>query len=124
MLIANNYYIGAIREEQGNLKSKKLMINQQKLISKLRNCGWQTSFGHMLKTDGYHEKGVDVLMAVVLLVFFGLSQVRATKHSKFRTFGISGSWTQPGSESSAVEKRQKAKLAEDLLPDRTADTTA
>lgn len=67
-LITNNYYIGAIREESGNLKSKKLMINQQKLISKLKNCGWQISFGHMLKTDGYHEKGVDVLMAVDLLV--------------------------------------------------------
>ena len=26
------------------------------------------SFGHMLKTDNYHEKGVDVLIAVDLLI--------------------------------------------------------
>jgi len=44
------------------------MINQQKLIGRLKSCGWQVHFGHMLKTDGYHEKGVDVKMAVDLLV--------------------------------------------------------
>ncbi|MEK7510227.1 MAG: NYN domain-containing protein [Patescibacteria group bacterium] len=38
------------------------------LIDKLRKQDWQIGFGHMLKTDGYHEKGVDVLMAVDLLV--------------------------------------------------------
>jgi len=66
--IASNYYIGAIREESNNQKSRELMINQQKLIGRLKSCGWQVHFGHMLKTDGYHEKGADVLMAVDLLV--------------------------------------------------------
>jgi len=66
--IASNYYIGAIREESNNQKSRELMINQQKLIGRLKSCGWQVHFGHMLKTDGYHEKGVDVLMAVDLLI--------------------------------------------------------
>lgn len=66
--VAKKYYIGAIREEQDNLKSKKLMIGQQKLIGKLQKQNWQVEFGHMLKTDGaYHEKGVDVLMVVDLL---------------------------------------------------------
>ena len=66
--IASNYYIGAIREEHGNQKSKELMRNQRILVNRLNNCGWQVHFGHMLKTDGYHEKGVDVLMAVDLLI--------------------------------------------------------
>ncbi len=65
---AQRYYIGSIREEFGNRKSRELMISQQKLIGKLQKYGWQIRFGHMLKTDGYHEKGVDVLMAVDLLV--------------------------------------------------------
>lgn len=64
---AKKYYIGAIREEQNNLKSKELMRGQRILTGKLQKYGWQTEFGHMLKTDGYHEKGVDVLMAVDLL---------------------------------------------------------
>ena len=66
--IVSNYYIGAIREEPNNQKSRELMINQQKLIGRLKICGWQVHFGHMLKTDGYHEKGVDVLMVIDLLI--------------------------------------------------------
>lgn len=62
------YYIGAIREEAGNPKSRALRRNQRILIGRTRKHGWQIRFGTMLKTDGYHEKGVDVLMAVDLLV--------------------------------------------------------
>ncbi len=62
------YYIGAIREERGNPKSHELMVNQQKLTGSLTRFGWEVQFGHMLKTDGYHEKGVDVLMSVDMLV--------------------------------------------------------
>ncbi len=43
------------------------MKNQRKLLGKLQKQGWEIGFGHMLKTDKYHEKGVDVLMAVDLL---------------------------------------------------------
>lgn len=66
--VLKKYYIGSIREERSNSKSRKLMADQQKLIGKLQKQNWQIGFGHMLKTDGYHEKGVDVLMAVDLLV--------------------------------------------------------
>ncbi len=67
-LVLRKYYIGTIREERNNPKSRELMIGQQKLLSKLQKQGWQIGLGHMLKTDSYHEKGVDVLMAVDLLV--------------------------------------------------------
>jgi len=67
-LAVKYYYIGAISEERDNPKSRKLMIGQQKLIGKLQKGGWIIKFGHMLKADGYHEKGVDVQIAVDLLV--------------------------------------------------------
>jgi len=68
-MMSARYYIGAIREEQGNEKTKILMRNQRKLTGRLRNCGYQICYGDILKTDGtYHEKGVDVRMAVDLLV--------------------------------------------------------
>lgn len=68
-LVLKKYYIGAIREEANNPKSRELMKGQRKLIGRLQREDWRIGFGHMLKTDeGYHEKGVDVLMAVDLLV--------------------------------------------------------
>lgn len=67
-LVSKKYYIGVIREEINNPKSRELMIGQQKLLGKLQKQGWQIGLGHMLKTDDYHEKGVDVLIAVDLLV--------------------------------------------------------
>lgn len=67
-VVARKYYVGAIREERGNHKSRKLMANQQKLLGRLQKEGWEIGFGHMLKTDRYREKGVDVLMAVDILV--------------------------------------------------------
>ena len=67
-VMACRYYIGAIREERGNLKSRELMVGQQKLVGRLQKHGFELCFGHMLKADGYHEKGVDVQMAVDMLV--------------------------------------------------------
>jgi len=68
ILASKNYYIGAIREERNNPKSKELMIGQQKLIGKLQKGNWVIKFGHMLKTDEFHEKGVDVQIAVDILI--------------------------------------------------------
>ncbi len=68
VLATAKYYVGAVREESGNAKSKELMRAQRILLSNLRKHGWHIGFGHILKTDGmYHEKGVDVLMAVDML---------------------------------------------------------
>lgn len=58
------YYIGAIREEENNPKSKELMRQQQKFLSKIEKQGFEINLGYMLKTNGYHEKGVDVKIAV------------------------------------------------------------
>lgn len=67
-VVSQAYYIGAVREERNSDKSRQLMANQQRLLSHLGNQGWKVELGHMLKNQGiYHEKGVDVLMAVDLL---------------------------------------------------------
>lgn len=67
-LVFKKYCIGAIRTENNNPKSFTLWRNQRILLGKLQRQGWQIGLGHMLKTDDYHEKGVDVLIAVDLLV--------------------------------------------------------
>jgi len=69
LLVLKRYYIGAVREEADNPKSKELMRGQRILTTKLQKIGWQISFGHMLKADNiYHEKGVDVQIAVDILI--------------------------------------------------------
>lgn len=44
------------------------MRNQQKLLGRLQKQGFEIGFGHMLKTDKYREKGVDVLIATDMLI--------------------------------------------------------
>lgn len=62
------YYVGKMREKVGDLRSRQLMAAQQKLVSRLRNYGWEISYGHMLVDDGgQREKGVDVQIAVDLV---------------------------------------------------------
>ncbi len=70
VLVSKNYYIGAVREEPNNPKSKQLMVGQRKLTGKLQKQGWVVRFGQLLKTEdgSYHEKGVDVQIAVDILV--------------------------------------------------------
>ena len=63
------YYIGKMREKPKDLRSRQLMANQQKLVSLLQNYGWRISYGHMLiDGGGQREKGVDVQIAVDLVV--------------------------------------------------------
>ncbi len=67
-LIAVKYYIGAIRAKEGNPKGKRLRKNQRRFLGNLQKQGFEIGFGHMLKTDKYHEKGVDVLLAADMLI--------------------------------------------------------
>lgn len=67
-VVKKQYYIGAIREKLEDEKSRKLMSGQQKLLGRIQNEGWKIGFGNMLKSDVYHEKGVDVLITVDMLI--------------------------------------------------------
>ncbi len=66
--VGATYYVGRVRQD-GTKHADKLLANQQKLLATLRNHSFQYSLGYLLKSDGvYHEKGVDVQIAVDMLV--------------------------------------------------------
>lgn len=59
------YYVGEIKQYEGNKKSEILYKNQQSLFSNLRRQDVEIKLGYLLMSDGkFHEKGVDVQMAV------------------------------------------------------------
>ena len=67
-LISSTYYVGKVKTDETN-KSQKLHKNQQKLLSQLKKHNIRYKLGYLLKNNGkYHEKGVDVQMAVDILV--------------------------------------------------------
>ena len=68
-VVSQTYYTGAVRAKPGERKAQKLRRSQQKLFARLENSGWQIERGFILKTGGkYHEKGVDVKIAVDIVV--------------------------------------------------------
>lgn len=67
-VIQNAYFVGEVRTN-GTAHVQRLYNNQQKLIARLKNHGVRYQFGYLLKSDGkFHEKGVDVHIAVAILV--------------------------------------------------------
>lgn len=67
-LIAATYYVGKIRTD-GTERTQRLFDNQQKLIGYLKEHKYKYSLGYLMRNDGiYHEKGVDVNIAVDILV--------------------------------------------------------
>ncbi len=67
-VIRSTYFVGEVRTD-GTAHVQKLYNNQQKLIARLKNHGVRYQFGYLLKSDSkFHEKGVDVHIAVALLV--------------------------------------------------------
>lgn len=62
------YYVGKIRTD-GTEKTQRLFDNQQRLLGHLKKHSFKYSLGYLMKNDGvYHEKGVDVNIAVDMLV--------------------------------------------------------
>ena len=70
-LIEIRYYLGAIKRERNNPKSEKLYANQQKLIGKLQQQNINITLGQIIRhpDKSYHEKGVDVRLAVEMIRF-------------------------------------------------------
>lgn len=63
------YCVGEIKREVGNKKAESMYAQQQSLFYNLEKQGIEIYKGFMLKSDGkYHEKGVDVKMAVEIVV--------------------------------------------------------
>lgn len=67
-VVGTTYYIGAVRTD-GTKKSQYLFNEQRKLLTHLKKHAIRYSLGYLLKSDGvFHEKGVDVHIAVDILV--------------------------------------------------------
>lgn len=71
-----HYYIGAIRRQINNEKSERLYANQQKLIGKLQQQKVFITLGQLIQhpDKSYHEKGVDVRLAVEMIRFARLNK--------------------------------------------------
>lgn len=68
-IIHTTYYIGKIRTD-GTEKTKRLFDNQQKLLGHLKKHNFRYSLGYLMKNGRvYHEKGVDVNIAVEYIGF-------------------------------------------------------
>jgi len=67
-LVSACYYVGQIRTEKNNKKSYKLFKAQRKLFSHLEKQKIKIYRGYILKSDSYHEKGVDVKIALDILI--------------------------------------------------------
>lgn len=62
------YYVGAVKTD-GTAKTQILFSSQRKLLSNLKKHHFKYSLGFLLKSGGrFHEKGVDVNIAVDILV--------------------------------------------------------
>ena len=67
-VIKATYYVGAVRTD-GTKRSQEMYRNQRKLLAQLKKHEVRYSLGYLLKSDGkFHEKGVDVNIAVDILV--------------------------------------------------------
>lgn len=68
-LVSCRYYVGAIRAKDDDKKGQSLRANQLKLFNNLTAQGFIIKKGNFLFSGGnFHEKGVDVKLAVDLLV--------------------------------------------------------
>jgi len=70
-LIEVRYYIGAVKRQLNNQKSEKMYADQQKLIRKLQRQNIDVILGRLIRHPDktYHEKGVDVRLAVEMIRF-------------------------------------------------------
>ena len=63
------YYIGAVKQQADNEKSLRMYADQQRLFRKLQNQNINAVLGHLIRHPDktYHEKGVDVRLAVEMI---------------------------------------------------------
>lgn len=68
LLVHTVYYVGKVRTD-GTKKTQHLFDNQRKLLAHLRKQNTRYSLGYLPKSEGkFHDKGVDVQIAVDMLV--------------------------------------------------------
>lgn len=75
-LLEIRYYIGAVRRERNNRKSERLYADQQRLLRRLQGQSVVVTLGQIIRHPDktYHEKGVDVRVAVEMIRFARLNK--------------------------------------------------
>ena len=70
-LVEIRYYIGAIRRQKNNTKSEEMYANQQRLFRKFQTHNIEVILGQLIQHPDktFHEKGVDVRLAVEMIRF-------------------------------------------------------
>ncbi len=68
MLLGKGYYVGIVRNFDHTPKSKKMVIDQQKFLSKLENDGFTIERGKIVYDHKIREKGVDVKIAIDIVM--------------------------------------------------------
>ena len=68
-LMEIHYYIGAIKRQINNDKVERMYADQQRLIAKLQKQNIFVTLGQLIRHPDktYHEKGVDVRLAVEMI---------------------------------------------------------
>ncbi|NOY35813.1 MAG: NYN domain-containing protein [bacterium] len=66
-----HYYLGAVRQQNNNEKSKTMYASQQRLFMRLQKQKVRVVLGQLIQhpDKSYHEKGVDVRLAVEMIRF-------------------------------------------------------
>lgn len=66
-IVRATYYVGAVRTD-ATKKAQRLFDEQRRLLAHLKKHNFRYTLGYLLKSNGtFHEKGVDVRIAVDLL---------------------------------------------------------
>ena len=67
-MVSKTYYVGMVRNHDKTEKSQKMVEGQQKFLSKLEQQGFAIERGKIVYDHKIREKGVDVKIAIDLVV--------------------------------------------------------
>ena len=67
-VVSKAYYIGIVRNFDKTEKSQKMVESQQKLLTGLENDGYEIKKGKIVYDNDIREKGVDVQIAIDLVI--------------------------------------------------------
>ncbi|MFA5359013.1 MAG: NYN domain-containing protein [Patescibacteria group bacterium] len=68
-VVSYRYYVGTIRAGKDDKRGQKLRAGQQRLFNKLLEKNFVIKKGYLMQNNGkFHEKGVDVQIAIDLLI--------------------------------------------------------
>ena len=68
ILCGRKYYVGIVRDYDNTKKSSNMVVNQQKFLAKIENDGFVIERGKIVYDHQIREKGVDVKIAIDLVI--------------------------------------------------------